>query len=412
MNRLTTDILIAGGGIAGLTAAAVLAQAGFDVICVEPNPPVTRQNDPLADLRSTAFWGPSVDLLAEAGVWTRLADHATPLSVMRIVDAGGAEATVRETVDFNSAELGRDTFGYNLPNWLIRKELLAHLDTLPSVRLLTGQRATRILSRTREMRVTLSDGQGITCALAVAADGRDSALRQAAGIACRRWGYGQKALVFAVSHTVPHDNASIEVHRTGGPFTLVPLPTQDGQHRSAAVWMETRPKAADLHALPEAAFNEAMNARSCGVLGRLDLASPRAIWPIVSQLAARLDAPRLALIAETAHVVPPIGAQGLNMSLSDLRTLRDLITGAEDPGDTALLGRYHRARWPDMATRVAGIDALNRAALADAPLLRDLRYSALKGIAGLKPLKQGLMRRGMGTGFRSDIKADRANAPR
>lgn len=407
MEKLTTDILIAGGGIAGLTATAVLSKAGFDVICVEPKPPAIRADDPAADLRSTAFWEPSVDLLAEAGIWPNLANHATPLSVMRIVDAGGAEAEIREVVDFTSAELGREVFGYNLPNWLIRRELLAHLNAQPNVRLLTGHRVSRILARTKEMRATLSDGSGITCALAIAADGRDSALREAAGISCRRWGYGQKALVFAVSHERPHDNTSIEIHRTGGPFTLVPLPIQDGHHRSAVVWMETGPKAAALHALPDAPFTEAMNTRACDVLGQLKLASPRAIWPIVSQLAARLDAPRLALMAEAAHVVPPIGAQGLNMSLSDLRTLRDLIAGTGDPGDAAALARYHRARWPDMAAHVAGIDALNRAALTQTPALRDLRGVALKGIAGLGPLKQGLMRTGMGA-----VKAAPANAPR
>ena len=246
----------------------------------------------------------------------------------------------------------------------------------------------------------LSDGTQVRAALVVAADGRDSAVREGLGIAVRRWGYGQKAVVFTVTHPLPHDGVSTEIHRSGGPFTLVPLNDRDGAPASAVVWMEEGPRAAELARIPTDAFEAALNARSCGVLGPLSLASPRRLWPIVTQVAARLDGPRAALVAEAAHVVPPIGAQGLNMSLRDIATLLDLCVDARDAGGdigaAELLARYHRARHGDVLLRIAGLDALNRAAMAGAWPLRDLRRTGLRALAGVAPLRRAAMRLGLG----------------
>ena len=207
-------------------------------------------------------------------------------------------------------------------------------------------------------------------------------------------------MVFTVAHPLPHDGVSIEIHRSGGPFTLVPLPDRDGAPASAVVWMEAGPRAAELAAMPVGPFEAALNARSCGVLGRLSLASPRRLWPIVAQVAARLDGPRTALVAEAAHVVPPIGAQGLNMSLKDIATLLDLCVAARDAGGDIgapeLLARYHRARHGDVLFRIAGLDALNRAAMAGARPLRDLRRAGLRTLHGVTPLRRAAMRLGLG----------------
>ncbi|MEO0388079.1 MAG: FAD-dependent monooxygenase, partial [Pseudomonadota bacterium] len=220
-------------------------------------------------------------------------------------------------------------------------------------------------------------------------------LRKAAGIGVRRWGFGQKALVFAVSHPLPHNNVSTEIHRTGGPFTLVPLPDRAGVPHSAVVWMERGPVAGRLHALDDAAFEEELNARSCGVLGPLRLAGKRAVWPIVNLLAHRFDGPRLALVAEAAHVMPPIGAQGLNTSLGDLRALTALTRGAADPGAAGILSRYHRTRYAPVAARMAGVDLLNRAALAGPQPLRDLRNAGLR-LLDATPLRRVAMQVGLG----------------
>lgn len=392
-----TDIFISGGGVAGLTAAAAFGTAGFNVVIADPAPPITDQASEGADLRTTAFLQPARDLLAEAGLWARLEPFATPLQVMRIVDAGGAEPEPRVTRDFNAADISDEPFGWNLPNWLLRREMVARIAELPNVDFRAGIGFASMLTRTEQARVTLSDGSRIAARMVIGADGRGSPVRQAAGIGAKTTRYGQKAVTFAVTHAAPHDNISTEVHRSGGPFTLVPLPDHNGQPCSAVVWMEDGAEAARLAALPEEDFNAEATRRSAGNYGPLTLASRRMVWPIISQIADYMTAERTALMAEAAHVVPPIGAQGLNMSLADLACLLDLAKAAPDTiGSADMLARYHRRRHPEIRLRVTGVDLLNRASQAENPLLRDMRAKGVEALYGLGPVRKSLMRLGLG----------------
>ncbi|GGE18589.1 2-octaprenyl-6-methoxyphenyl hydroxylase [Primorskyibacter flagellatus] len=392
-----TDILISGGGVAGLTAAALFGGMGLSVLLCDPAPPVTDAAAEGADLRTTAFLQPARALLEDAGLWDRLAPHAAPLRIMRIVDAGGPEPEARLTRDFDSSEISSGPFGWNLPNWLLRREMVARLADLPSVDYRPGTATKTLLTREGEALVGLSDGTRTRARLVIAADGRGSPMRDAAGIGVTTTRYGQKALAFAVTHPVPHDNVSTEIHRSGGPFTLVPLPDRDGLPCSAVVWMEHGPEAQRLAALPVPEFETAMMIRSCGLFGPLTLVTRRTLWPIVSQVADRMSGERIALIAEAAHVVPPIGAQGLNMSLGDLRALRDLIAARpEGLGDRAMLDSYTRRRHPEVRLRAAGIDALNRASQISAQPLRDLRAAGLSALYGAAPVRRMLMQMGLG----------------
>ena len=388
------DVLVSGGGVAGLTAAAAFGAAGLDVLCVDPAPPVTDEGGAGADLRTTAFLQPSVDLLSRIGLWDRLVPHAAPLQVMRIVDAGGAEPVARLTRAFDAAEISDKPFGWNLPNWLLRREMAARLAELPNVDFRSGTGTAGLTVRDDAALVDLSDGRRVRARLVVAADGRNSPVREALGIGVRTIRYGQKALAFAVTHEIPHHNVSTEIHRWGGPFTLVPLPDRDGRPSSAVVWMERGPEIARLRALSREAFGAELNARSAGILGQLTQATGLTEWPIISQIADRYTGPRTALIAEAAHVVPPIGAQGLNMSLADLSALLDLM--AADPGNQAALDRYARARRPEALVRLLGIDALNRASMLTPRPLRDLRAAALGGLYALAPVRRTMMRAGLG----------------
>ncbi len=391
------DIVISGGGIAGLTATATFARAGFSVLCLDPMPPVTDRETAGADLRTTAFLQPAQAFLEETGLWTRLADHAMPLQTMRIVDAGGPEPEPRVTKDFNASDISDLPFGWNLPNWLLRREMAAQLDALPNVDFRPGTATTTLFTREAEARVGLSDGTRVRTRLVIAADGRQSPMRKAAGIDVKTTRFGQKALAFAVTHPIPHDNVSTEIHRTGGPFTLVPLPDFDGRPSSAVVWMEEGPKAEALMALSDEDLEDAMTTRSCHLFGPLKIASQRTIWPIIAQEAAHLNGQRIALIAEAAHVVPPIGAQGLNMSLKDITALRDLAIANRDTlGDTKMLDAYHRARITDIRARVAGITVLNKTSMLSNPLLRDTRAAALNALYSVKPVRKTLMQLGLG----------------
>ncbi|AUC51945.1 2-octaprenyl-6-methoxyphenyl hydroxylase [Sagittula sp. P11] len=393
------DITISGGGIAGLTAAAAFAQAGFSTLVVDPAPPVTEREAEGSDLRTTAFLQPAQSFLDEVGLWQRLAGHAMPLQTMRIVDAGGAAPEPRVVKDFDAGDISDKPFGWNLPNWLLRREMAARLGELAQVDFRPGTATTGLFTREGEARVSLSDGSRIRTRLVIAADGRNSPMRQAAGIGVHTTRFGQKALAYAVTHPIPHGNVSTEVHRTGGPFTLVPLPDFEGRPSSAIVWMDDGPKSEKRMTLDKAAFEAEMSERSCHLFGPLELASRRSIWPIIAQEAEHLTGQRLALVAEAAHVVPPIGAQGLNMSLRDLVTLRDLAVAHPDRlGDAEMLDTYHRRRITDIRARVAGITALNRISQMSSQPLRDLRARGLDALYGLKPVRTSLMKMGLGAG--------------
>jgi len=393
MNKTNVDVLVSGGGIAGLIAAVSFGAIGFSVLCVDPMPV---NDDAPRDLRSTAFWQPAVAHLGDVGLWDRFAPHAAALHVMRIIDAGGVENTPRIMRDFNASDITDGPFGWNVPNWILRRELTTHVAGMDNVTLMNGVGSKRILTREGEAIATLDNGDMVRAKLLIGADGRNSTVREALDIDAKTIRYGQKATVFAVSHPLPHDNVSTEIHRTGGPFTVVPLPTRDGTHHSAIVWMETGPEVLRLADLDDAAFTTEMNNRSCGILGELTLASGRAHWPIISQIAERLTGERTALIAEAAHVVPPIGAQGLNMSLADLSALWELaLANPTDIGGRTMLAAYEKQRHSDIRNRVMGIDMLNRASMMGAPALRNLRAGALNAMYAVTPVRKTLMRRGL-----------------
>ena len=393
------DIVISGGGIAGLTAACAFGTAGFHVVCVDPTPPVTQAQEAGADMRSTAMLQPARLVLEAADIWPHLADHAAPLQVMRIIDAGGAEATPRVTKEFDASDISDQPFGWNFPNWLLRRALISRLNDLKSVDFRPGTATTTLFTRTGEARVSLSDGTRLKPRLVIAADGRNSPMREAAGIPVTTRSFGQKALAFCVSHPIPHDNVSTEIHRTGGPFTLVPLPDVDGMPHSAIVWMDDAAASSARAEMETAAFEAEMSDRSCHLFGPLKLQSRRALWPIISQHAARMTGERLALIAEAAHVLPPIGAQGLNMSLTDTATLLELAqNNRESLGDADMLEAYHKARHSDILLRVRGIEMLNRASQASHPAARDMRAMGLEALYGMAPVRKMLMQMGLGMG--------------
>ncbi|MEJ6401515.1 UbiH/UbiF family hydroxylase [Yoonia sp. 2307UL14-13] len=394
MQRTKTDILISGGGVAGLTAAAAFGAAGFDVVIVDPTPPVMERDADGADLRTTAFLQPAQRFLETAGLWPRLAKHATPLQVMRMMDAAANPPVIR---DFNASDISDKPFGWNLPNWLLRREMVGRLDALRNVDFRPGVGFSAMLPRLETAIVTLTDGSRIQTRLVIGADGRSSPVRQAAGIGVRTRRYGQKAVTCALTHDAPHQNISTEIHNSGGPFTLVPLPDYNGEPCSALVWMEHGAEAQRLAALPDEDFEAAANERAAYHYGPLKLASKRTIWPIISQTAKALTAQRTALVAEAAHVMPPIGAQGLNMSLKDLATLLELAQN--DPaglGNEKMLSAYERARRADIALRVTGIDVLNRTSIAGHPFMQELRSRGITALHDIAPIRRAVMQLGLG----------------
>lgn len=398
MTRDRVDIFISGGGIAGLTAAAAFGQAGFSVTLADPAPPVDTAEADGSDLRSTAFLQPARDLFERTGLWGALAPHAMPLEVLRAVDTTGWPPEVRATRDFRADDISDRPFGWNLPNWKTRHVLTERIGHMPNVDLRMGSGFARYLTRDREAIVTLTDGSVLLARLVVAADGRASPVRGAAGIGVTTTRYGQKALAFNVTHPHPHENVSTELYNQGGAFVLVPLPDQKGGPASAVVWMNDGRRSLDLMAMDEAAFSREATLRSAGVLGELTLASPRRLWPVVTQRADRITAQRTAIVAEAAHVLPPIGAQGLNTSLHDVVALVDLATASpDDPGSPETLAVYEKTRERDIRTRAAVIDLFNRVCRSGEVPLQSLRLAGLKAVHDIAPLRRAVMRAGLGT---------------
>ncbi len=397
MTDESCDILISGGGIAGLVAAAALGHAGYSVVLVDPAPPVTDGANAAADLRSTAYLRPAQALFAEIGLWDRLTPFAVPLDALRIVDMAGDPPELRGERLFNSDELGDAPFGWNFLNWLVRREILAFLKRQTGIDLRFGTGFRGMLTRTTGALVTLSDGSTIRTRLVVGADGRGSAVRDAAGIAARTTRYGQKSLAFTATHAEPHNNISTEIYQVGGPFTMVPLADIGGSPASAIVWMNAGPRSDALLDMPSADFNNEMTNRSGHLFGPMELASRRGIFPIITQRAERLTAERTALVAEAAHVLPPIGAQGLNTSLNDIAALVEAARAHPGAlGDPAMLTAYARARHGDIARRARAIDLFNRITRSGDIGLQTLRLAGLKAVHDFAPLRRGIMRAGMG----------------
>lgn len=396
MSLSRVDVFISGGGLAGLAAAAAFGHAGFSVLLADPAPPPPEKAEG-EDLRSTAFLGPSRELLERTGLWDVLAPHAVGLDALRIVDTGGWPPEIRETRVFEPVELGQESFGWNLPNALTRREMVRALARQPEAELAWGTGFRGLLTRTSEARVTLTDGRRVAARLVIAADGRDSAVREAAGIGATTRRYGQKVFAFNATHPVPHGNVSTEVYNAGGAFTCVPLPDIDGHPASAIVWMNDGRRAADLAAMDAAGFNAEMTTRACGLLGPMERAGGLGQWPVITRTADRLTAERVALVAEAAHVMPPIGAQGLNTSLHDIALLCDLATADPDGlGTPGQLAQYERRRGRDIALRARVIDLYNRVCQSGEPPIQALRSAGLRIVHDTPPLRRTVMQAGLG----------------
>ncbi len=390
-----TDIFISGAGIAGMVLAALMARRGHRVTICDPAPPPQDQEDEGSDLRSTAYLAPSVALLQEAGLWEGLAPDATPLAGLRVMDSTGWPPRQTATRTFTPDDLGLEAFGLNVMNWRARRTLAQALRDDPAIDLRFGTGFRDLVARDDVAKVTLTDGTRLDARLVVGADGRASPVRETLGIATRGHRYGQKALAFACTHRDPHDGISTEIYNEGGAFVTVPLAERDGRPASSIVWMETGPRATELAQAPE--FDRLLTERALHVLGPMERVTPIRLWPIVTQTARRMTAKRAALVAEAAHVMPPIGAQGLNTSLADIRALAAAIDPA-DPGAPAGLAAYARRREADMRARATAIDLYNRLCRTGFAPVQALRRTGLKAVHDIAPLRRRIMGLGMGGG--------------
>lgn len=382
-------VLVAGTGPAGLVAALALSRAGFKVTLAGPEAAT-------GDGRTTALMNPALAMLDRIGVLEAVKRQAAPLKVMRIIDA--TQRLIRSpTVTFRASEIGEEQFGMNMPNAVLNKVLAEAVSAEPGIEWRKALVEAWDLGGEQAV-ATLADGSTVSASLAVAADGRLSPARRAAGIEISSHSYPQAALVLNFSHRSEHGFISTEFHTGTGPFTQVPLPG----NRSSLVWVVKPETAEQLKALDAAALSLRIEEGMQSMLGRVSVEGGRQIYPLSTSTPRRFAARRVALVGEAAHVFPPIGAQGLNLGIRDVS---DLVAIAglhrEDPGTPAALAAYDARRRPDILARTNAVNLLNRSLLSDMLPAQVVRSAGLALLGGFGPLRALFMREGLrpGSGF-------------
>jgi 2-octaprenyl-6-methoxyphenol hydroxylase len=387
----THDVVVIGGGPAGLTAAIALAQSGANTALIA-------RRAPYADNRTTALLGGSVDLLQRLDVWRRCEDKAAPLQTMRLVDDTARLIRAPE-VRFSCDEIGLDAFGYNIENRALMTALEERAAELSDLTRFDDE-ADTINPYDAIVAIGTAHGKSLSARLVAGADGRQSLCREAAGIPVKRRELHQAALTFNISHSRPHRNISTEFHTPQGPCVFVPLPGD----RCSVVWVAAPKEAERMIALSDDELSEAAERQSHSILGRVRVEPGRHLFPLAIEHSRQFAKARIALVGEAAHVVPPIGAQGLNMGLRDAADLADIVGGAmvsgEDPGSPQALKRYDSARRADVFSRTFIIDMANRSLLSDFLPMQSLRAAGLHLIGSIGPLRRLAMREGLAPSWR------------
>jgi 2-octaprenyl-6-methoxyphenol hydroxylase len=385
------EAAVVGGGPAGLATAIALAQAGVNTALVA-------RRSPYADNRTTALLGGSVDFLQSLDVWRRCGADSAPLRMMRLVD--DTHRLIRSPeVKFSSDEIGMEAFGSNIENRLLMIAMEARAAELPNLVRIDDE-AQSVAAADDTVTIITKQDQSLSASLVVGADGRHSLCREAAGIALKRRDLGQSALTLNIAHARPHHDCSTEFHTESGPCVFVPLPGQ----RSSVVWVVKPGEAERLKALHDDELALALEKQSHSIFGKLTIAPGRHVFPLAVENPEHLAARRIALVGEAAHVLPPIGAQGLNMGLRDAADLaeivRDALLQGQDPGADATLRSYARARRADVFSRTFAVDMANRTLLSDFLPAQSLRAAGMHLLDRVGPIRRLAMREGLSPSWR------------
>jgi 2-octaprenyl-6-methoxyphenol hydroxylase len=389
-NGTFCDVGVVGTGPAGLAAALALAGLGLRVACVGAAPAKR-------DTRTAALFAGSITLLENLGVGEVCRQAGEPIHGIRIIDDMGALLRAPE-VTFTAAEAGLQRFGYNVPNAALVEALRRRAAELPGLTLIDAS-VEQVVGGADGVELQLGDGRTIAAKLIVGADGRQSLCRKAAEISVRTWAYEQSAVTCTFTHQRAHDGISTEFHRPAGPFTVVPSPGRT----SSLVWVERPTVAQNIAGLDEAAFRTALEERLHGLLGSVGEIGPRGVFPLSGLSAEVAGRNRIALVGEAVHVIPPIGAQGLNLGLRDAACIADCVADAlatgGDIGAPPVLEAYGRMRRTDIASRIWTIDLLNRSLLSRAPPVQALRGLGLHILKNVGPVRRLAIREGLAPSF-------------
>jgi 2-octaprenyl-6-methoxyphenol hydroxylase len=385
------DVLISGASFAGLTLAIALADVlggGLSVAVLDRAGPMDAAASEGGDPRASALSAASQQLLATLGVWPLIESSAEPVARIEITDSSLSSGIrpVRMAYD-NTTDAGGPAT-WIVPNAALLAALFAVVRRHAAITLRFGAPVTGLEISPHGATVTLGDGSRRSASLVVAADGRRSVLREAAGIKVVGWDYGQTGIVTAVTHERPHNGVAVQHFLPAGPFAILPLPG----NRSCITWSEETNEARRILSLDDQRFLDEVDLRFGGRLGPLTLAGPRRSWPLEMHLARSYVADRLALVGDAAHGVHPIAGQGLNLALRDVAALVEVVADAArlglDISSADALARYQSWRRFDSMTSAMAYDGLNRLFSNDWTLVRAAREFGLGLVDRMPGMKQ------------------------
>ncbi len=385
---MDTDVLILGGGLVGAALAVALDVHGVSSIVIDPaDPAVTLA--PGFDGRASAVASASHRMLDAIGVGATLAGRGCAIRQIRVSD--GLEPGKLDFIP----DASDGALGTMYENKLIRRTLFDAATAAEHVDLRMQTRAVSVDRSEAGVTMTLDSGDVIRAPLLIAAEGRKSPTREAAGITMAHWSYDHTAIIGAFHHERSHENIAYEIFYASGPFALLPLPDDDTGHRSAIVWTVESKNAAGMLKLGERAFLAEATKRMGGFLGELSNLTPRASYPLGFQHAARITDTRLALVGDAAHGIHPIAGQGLNLGFRDVATLAEVLVEGKrlglDLGDAALLARYQRWRGLDTFMTAAATDTLTRLFGIPGKTASAVRRFGISAVDAIAPLKDRFM---------------------
>jgi 2-octaprenyl-6-methoxyphenol hydroxylase len=395
LRGMDTDFIIVGGGLNGPALAIAAAQAGFTVTIIDRLPRDARA-DPAFDGRSYALAHASMRLLRGIGVWDAVEDKAQPMLEIKVTDGRAGEGPSAWMLHFDHAEIEEGPMGFMVEDRHLRR---AFLDAMAADRRITQLSEETVVAQDTDasgVTVTLASGKTVRGRLLVGSDGRASGTAERAGIKRTGWGYGQMGVVCAVAHEKPHHGIAHQFFMPGGPLAILPLT----ENRSSIVWSERDARAAELMAMDDEAFLDALRPAFGSFLGQISLAGTRFAYPLNLTLANSFVADRVALVGDAAHGVHPIAGQGLNAGLRDVAALADVLESArargEDIGAPQVLARYQQWRRFDTTTLAIATDTFNRLFSNDNPLLRTVRDIGMGLVNAAPALRRGFIRQAAG----------------
>jgi 2-octaprenyl-6-methoxyphenol hydroxylase len=385
------DVIIGGGGMVGMSLAIALAKGGLDVVVADPVPQ-TAALDAKFDGRVCALSYASVRMFEALGVWEHLEKDAQPINDILVTDAklGGAPSPF--SLHFDAAESHADALGHIVENRHTRTGLFAVANTLANLRFVAPAALTNLQSDALGIVASLANGESIRAKLAVAADGRESPMRELMGLSVISWSYAQWGIVATVAHEKPHNGVAYEHFLPAGPFAILPMTG----NRSSLVWTEKDTLAPSMMKLADEEFDVEIARRFGSHLGRTEAAGPRWSYPLKFHLARGYVKPRFALAGDSAHGIHPIAGQGFNLGLKDAAALSEIVLDTArlglDIGTLDTLQKYERWRRFDSLVMSFAMDGLNRLFSNDIAPLRMLRDVGLGLVDAVGPARRFFMR--------------------